>query len=107
MGETEIAVRYEHQNNSNYLVIEDGVEYDGYQYKMLKRNKPEHFLRFSSYTVNGRYGIYYDITSRQQMSKFYEYGKMNMEDVKSICVNVSEAVRVAEDYMLDLDCVKV
>ncbi len=107
MGETEIAVRYEHQNNSNYLVIEDGVEYDDYQYKMLKRNKPEHFLRFSSYTVNGRYGIYYDITSRQQMSKFYEYGKMNMEDVKSICVNVSEAVRVAEDYMLDLDCVKV
>lgn len=107
MGETEIAIRYEHQNNSNYLVIEDGVEYDDYQYKMLKRNKPEHFLKFSSYSVNGRYGIYYDITSRQQMSKFYEYGKMNMEDVKSICVNVSEAVRIAEDYMLDLDYVKV
>lgn len=107
MGETEVAVRYEHQNNSNYLVIEDGVEYDDYQYKMLKRNKPEHFLKFSSYSVNGRYGIYYDITSRQQMSKFYEYGKMNMEDVKSICVNVSEAVRIAEDYMLDLDYVKV
>lgn len=107
MGETEIAIRYEHQNNSNYLVIEDGVEYYDYQYKMLKRNKPEHFLKFSSYSVNGRYGIYYDITSRQQMSKFYEYGKMNMEDVKSICVNVSEAVRVAEDYMLDLDYVKV
>ena len=26
-----------------------------------------------------------------------------MEDVKSICVNISEMVRIAEDYMLDID----
>lgn len=38
-----INVRYEHQNNSNYLVIEDDNEYQDYQYKMLKRNKPDHF----------------------------------------------------------------
>lgn len=107
MGKEDINIRYEHQNNSNYLVIEDNVEYEDYQYKMLKRNKPEHFLRFSMYSVNGRYGIYYDITSRQQLSKYYEYGKMTMEDVKSICVNISEMVRIAEDYMLDIDHVKI
>ena len=103
LGKENINIKYEHQNNSNYLVIEDNVEYDDYQYKMLRRNKPEHFLRFSMYSVNGRYGIYYDITSRQQLSKYYEYGKMTMEDVKSICVNISEMVRIAEDYMLDID----
>lgn len=103
----DINIRYEHQNNSNYLVIEDSDEYEDYQYKMLKRNKPEHFLHFSMYSVNGRYGIYYDITSRQQLSKYYEYGKMTMEDVKSICVNISEMVRIAEDYMLDIDHVKI
>lgn len=103
----DINIRYEHQNNSNYLVIEDSSEYEDYQYKMLKRNKPEHFLHFSMYSVNGRYGIYYDITSRQQLSKYYEYGKMTMEDVKSICVNISEMVRIAEDYMLDIDHVKI
>lgn len=107
MGKEDINIRYEHQNNSNYLVIEDAFEYEDYQYKMLKRNKPEHFLRFSMYSVNGKYGIYYDITSRQQLSKYYEYGKMTMEDVKSICVNISEMVRIAEDYMLDLDHVKI
>jgi len=90
LGKENINIKYEHQNNSNYLVIEDNVEYDDYQYKMLRRNKPEHFLRFSMYSVNGRYGIYYDITSRQQLSKYYEYGKMTMEDVKSICVNISQ-----------------
>lgn len=107
LGKEDINIRYEHQNNSNYLVIEDNVEYEDYQYKMLKRNKPEHFLRFSMYSVNGRYGIYYDITSRQQLSKYYEYGKMTMEDVKSICVNISEMVRIADDYMLDIDHVKI
>ena len=61
MGKENINIKYEHQNNSNYLVIEDNVEYDDYQYKMLRRNKPEHFLRFSMYSVNGRYGIYYDV----------------------------------------------
>ena len=103
----DINIRYEHQNNSNYLVIEDSSEYEDYQYKMLKRNNPEHFLHFSMYSVNGKSGIYYDITSRQQLSKYYEYGKMTMEDVKSICVNISEMVRIAEDYMLDIDHVKI
>lgn len=102
-----INVRYEHQNNSNYLVIEDDNEYQDYQYKMLKRNKPDHFLKMSMYSVNGRYGIYYDITSKQQLNRFYEYGKMTMDDVKSICVNLSEMVRIADDYMLDIDHVKI
>lgn len=107
MGNSNINVRYEHQNNSNYLVIEDEKEYEEYQYKMLRRNKPDHFLKMSMYSVNSKYGIYYDITSKQQVSKFYEYGKMTMEDVKSICVNISEMVRIADDYMLDIDHVKI
>ena len=54
MEKEDINIRYEHQNNSNYLVIEDSSEYEDYQYKMLKRNNPEHFLHFSMYSVNGR-----------------------------------------------------
>ncbi len=107
LGSDNINVRYEHQNNSNYLVIEDNKEYEDYQYKMLRRNKPDHFLKMSMYSVNSKYGIYYDITSKQQVSKFYEYGKMTMDDVKSICINISEMVRIADDYMLDIDHVKI
>lgn len=107
MGSDNINVKYEHQNNCNYLVIEDDREYEDYQYKMLRRNKPDHFLKMSMYSVNSKYGIYYDITSKQQVSKFYEYGKMTMDDVKSICINISEMVRIADDYMLDIDHVKI
>ena len=48
----DINIRYEHQNNSNYLVIEDSSEYEDYQYKMLKRNNPEHFLHPDSSLAN-------------------------------------------------------
>ena len=48
----DINIRYEHQNNSNYLVIEDSSEYEDYQYKMLKRNNPEHFLNFSMFILS-------------------------------------------------------
>ena len=96
-------IRYEHQNNCNYLVIEDDKEYKDYQFKMLMYNKPDHFLKISSYAVNGKHGYYYNVTSKQQISKFFEYGKMSIEDVKTICVNISEMVKLADDYMLDLD----
>ena len=33
MEKEDINIRYEHQNNSNYLVIEDSSEYEDYQYK--------------------------------------------------------------------------
>jgi len=96
-------IKYEHQNNSNYVVIEDDKEYTDYQFKMLRHNRPDHFLRISNYCVNGHYGIYYDVTSKQQLSKIYEFGKLSIEDVKSICMNISDMVKIAEDYMLDLD----
>lgn len=54
LGSDNINVRYEHQNNSNYLVIEDEKEYEDYQYKMLRRNKPDHFLKMSMYSVNNK-----------------------------------------------------
>lgn len=100
-------IRYEHQNNCNYIVVEADKEYNDYQFKMIKRNRPDHFLKFNNYSIDGKYGIFYDITFKQQLSKYYEYGKMNIEDVKTICMNISEMVRIADDYMLDFDHIKL
>ena len=68
MEKEDINIRYEHQNNSNYLVIEDSSEYEDYQYKMLKRNNPEHFLHFSMYSVNGKSGIYRSRRYKEHLS---------------------------------------
>lgn len=106
IGMENINVRYEHNNNVNYAVID--IDYDNeperdYEIKMLMLNMPEHFLRFMLNEIDGNKCVYYDISSRQQLSKLFEYGKISMEDVKMLFLNISQMVRVVEEYMLDLD----
>lgn len=103
--ETEnLKLRYEHENNCNYLVLEEkrGLAND-YQVTMLNKNEIQHFLRFDIRLVNGVSYIYYDISSKQQLTKLFEYGKLNLDDVKAVCRSLSETARLAQNYMLDLD----
>lgn len=95
---------YEHENNCNFIVLEeeDNVTED-YQVIMLGRNKVEHFLHFDIRIINGRSHVYYDISSKQQITKLFEYGKLTIEDVKAVCRSLSETVRLANNYMLDID----
>lgn len=104
--EREVNVRYERDNSINYAVIDAQKEWnceDDYEVKMLMFNMPEHFLAITMNEIDGRNCIYYDISSKQQLSKLFEYGKVTMEEVKTMFNNISEMVRVVDEYMLDLD----
>ena len=104
--EREVNVRYERDNSINYAVIDAQKEWnceDDYEVKMLMFNMPEHFLTITMNEIDGRNCIYYDISSKQQLSKLFEYGKVTMEEVKIMFNNISEMVRVVDEYMLDLD----
>ena len=104
--EREVNVRYERDNGINYAVIDAQKEWnceDDYEVKMLMFNMPEHFLAITMNEIDGRNCIYYDISSKQQLSKLFEYGKVTMEEVKTMFNNISEMVRVVDEYMLDLD----
>ncbi|MDO5381940.1 MAG: DUF6382 domain-containing protein [Eubacteriales bacterium] len=103
-NDQEYMISYERENNSSYMVLrKEDFNDEDYQIKMVRLNKPSHFLKFTINEVNERKCIYYDITSKQQMSRVYEFGKMTIEDIKSIFVNISEMVRIVDSYMLDLD----
>lgn len=104
--EREMSVRYERDNSINYAVIDAEKEWNcegDYEVKMLMLNMPEHFLTLTMNEIDGKNCIYYDISSKQQLSKLFEYGKVTMEDVKQLFSNISEMVRVVDEYMLDLD----
>lgn len=97
-------ITYERENNCSYMVIMGDESFEEhYQIKMLKANKPKPFICLSTYEVNNKKCIYYNITSKQEMSKLFEYGKMTVDDVKSVFVSISEAVRTVDAYMLDID----
>ena len=104
--ENEICVRYERNNGVNYAVIDTKEEWkceDDYEVKMLMLNTPEYFLHITMNYIDKKNSIYYDISSKQQLSKLFEYGKVTMEDVKSLFDNISRMVRVVDEYMLNLD----
>lgn len=104
--ENEICVRYERNNGVNYAVIDTKEEWkceDDYEVKMLMLNTPEYFLHITMNYIDEKNSIYYDISSKQQLSKLFEYGKVTMEDVKTLFDNISRMVRVVDEYMLNLD----
>lgn len=104
--ENEVCVRYERNNGVNYAVIDTKEEWkceDDYEVKMLMLNTPEYFLHITMNYIDEKNSIYYDISSKQQLSKLFEYGKVTMEDVKSLFDNISRMVRVVDEYMLNLD----
>lgn len=95
---------YEHENNCNYFVIDEDISQDDlFQIKMLIKNNLKNFLKINIQKINGQSRAYYEITARQQMYKLYEYRKMTLEDVEILCRNISEAVNIANAYMLDID----
>lgn len=101
----DLSIKYERNNNISYAVVDitDSNELVEYEMKMLMRNSPDYFLKFSINEINSRKCIYYDITSKQQLSTLLEYGKVNMDDVKSLLGNISKMARVVDEYMLNLD----
>ena len=104
----ELHIEFEHENNCNYLkleIVDDHIE--DYQTTMLNKNKIDHFLRFEIRKINAQAHVYYDISSKQQITKLFEYGKLTIKDVKQVCRNLSEMVRLTKNYMLDLDRVLV
>lgn len=97
---------YEHENNINYMIlISDCVTEENYQIKMLRKNTLKCILPISTRNINNTQYYYYNITSKQQISKLYEITKLKWEDVKQICISIDLLIKVINEYMLDLDAI--
>lgn len=104
--EENLNIEYERVNGQSLMTIETDKGYEeDYQIKMIVKNRLDHFLKISKASVNNKHYLKYDISKRQQFAQFYEYEKMKLEDVRLLCSNISEMVRLVDEYMLDLDFV--
>ncbi|MGN0318779.1 MAG: DUF6382 domain-containing protein [Lachnospira sp.] len=102
--ENNIQIGFKREHNNNLVSISAQNDYtNNYQIKMIQKNNPDHILKIMTLSVDGKNYFEYDITSKQQFSSVYDYNKLTIEDVKSVCVNISELVRTVDAYMLDLD----
>lgn len=87
---------YKRDMNHNYLILHGDNEIDtaSYQVRMLVGNVIPSLLKCRIQGMDGKFMVYYDITSRQSLSSFYEDKKLHREEVKMI---FTAFVRVMED----------
>lgn len=87
---------YKRDMNHNYLILHGDNEIDtsSYQVRMLVGNVIPSLLKCRIQGMDGKFMVYYDITSRQSLSTFYEDKKLRQEEVKMI---FAAFVRVMED----------
>ena len=90
-----------------YMVIEkETMENDmDIDIKMLENNHIEPLLPVIIRHIDNRSLYYYDVTSRQQFSKIYEYRKLSRKNVDNILKSLNEMVDAVNEYMLNLNCI--
>ena len=87
---------YKRDMNHNYLILhkEGNIDTDSYQVRMLVGNVVPSFLKCRIQGVDGKFLVYYDITSRQSLLSYYEDRMFGYEELKFI---LEGFVRVMED----------
>ena len=88
--------------NRNYLVIhpEQGQK-DAYTTQMLSSNGISGFLPFCEKWVDGQCSYYYDITSRQPLSRMLEHRNLTGQELFSLMSGILFALKQMEKYLLD------
>ncbi len=99
------AVRFENENNINYMVIEEKGEQAAldFELKMLEKNKIQGLLPLYIRQINNRRLYYYEITAKQQMSKIFSFNKIKWQDLKMICEGIAMMVHTVNEYLLALE----
>lgn len=102
-------IQYEQENNIRYMKMEFGnvTEEAEYEMKMLMNNKINIFLPISIKTINNKNIYCYNITSRQQFCKIYEFNKLQMKDIEMLLNSLESMAQIVNNYMLNLDSVMV
>lgn len=100
-------LRFENENNSNYMCVTDYImsRDNDYQIKMIEKNKIPGMLPVQVRQINSQIHYYYEITAKQQMSKLFEFSKIQWGDLVLLCESLSLLVHSVNEYMLDLEYV--
>lgn len=94
---------YKRDMNHNYLILygEDEINTDSYQVRMLVGNVIPSLLKCRIQGMDGRFLVYFDITSKQALSVLYEEKKMGVEDLRLIFGGFVKAMEDAAEYLMN------
>ncbi|WP_124068348.1 DUF6382 domain-containing protein [Clostridium sp. E02] len=99
-------ITYKRELKHNYLIIEpEEAGYQGYDLYMFESNDIEGLLKFHSRQTDNRRTYYYEITSKQPLSRILEYHSLGKEELKKLIGGILSALDRLEKYLLKEDCI--
>lgn len=97
-------ITYRREMKHNYLIINpDEPEYKGFELHMLEKNSIEGLLRFHVKNLDGQNACYYEITSKQSLSRILEYKSLGEEELKRLIGGIARTLSRMEAYLLKED----
>lgn len=96
-------VRYRREWNHNYMIMDASEHWDGYECRMLAGNQIEGLLPFRLRHGEAGPEFYYEITSKQPLSRVYEKRKVSGRDLRQILTALLAAVSRMQEYLLTED----
>lgn len=86
----------------NYMVLECPAELkENYQYKMLAANRIKGLLSCSGRTIDSCEYLYYDISSRQNLTDLYDRRPVRSADLNRILTDLVRVEKTLTEYLLD------
>lgn len=97
-----MTVEYKREMNRNYMVIKpDSFGGGKYAEKMLTENCIFGLLTFSTKRIDGQTWFYYDITSRQPLSRIMEVRALTGPELRQILSDLLFTLKQLECFLLD------
>lgn len=94
---------YKRDMNHNYLILyeEEEIDTSSYQVRMLVGNAIPSVLKCRVQGMDGRFMIYYDITSRQSVTALFGEKKLGYEDLQLIFGGFVQVMEEMSEYLLN------
>lgn len=95
-------IKYYKEFQHNYMVIRcNGSKENGYQQKILTRQKMKYIFPCDIRYMNGESFYYYEITSKVSIKNLYHNVKWKRENIIKLFHDLQEAINELSSYLLD------
>ena len=94
---------YKRDMNHNYLILtgEEVIDTNSYQVRMIVANAVPDLLQCRIQGIDGKFMVYYDVTSRHSMTALFEDRKMGMEELRVILGGFVQVMEEMSEYLLN------
>ena len=97
-------IEFKREMNRNYMVLRPENEIGGsYALRMLSENRIAGLLPFQEKQIDGETFLYFNITSRQSLSRMMEYRAFKAKEIRQITSDLIVTMPALERFLMDGD----